>query len=115
MDAGMLWLWIGMLSPPIAWGIQLQTLYLTSEYGCLHSNFLWNHVVSVAALLISIFGGLVAFREWKAAGSTTEDESGRPISRRRFMSMIGILTGILFTAVVFAQWLPTLLGVPCGK
>ena len=115
-DTGrMFWLWIGMLLPPIAWAVQLQTLSLTSEYGCASSNFLWNHVASFAALLLSLFGGFTALREWRAAGASTEDESGKPISRRRFMAMVGILTGALFSAIIFAQWLPTALGVPCSK
>jgi ABC-type uncharacterized transport system YnjBCD permease subunit len=111
----MFWLWVGMLLPPTAWAAQLQALYLTSEFGCFTSDFFWNHVVSVVALVLSIFGGFTAWREWKSAGSNTEDEGGNPLSRKRFMSMIGILTGSLFTAVIFAQWLPTLLGVPCDK
>lgn len=111
----MFWLWIGMLLAPAAWIAQLQTLYLTSEYGCAYSDFFWNHVVSFAALLLSLSGLFVAWREWKAAGSSTEDASGKPISRRRFMAMVGILTGLLFSAVIVAQWLPTALGVPCSK
>jgi len=115
-DAGrMFWLWVGMLLPPIAWAAQLQTLYLTSEYGCASSNFFWNHVASICAFTLSFFGGFTAWREWHAAGASTEDESGKPISRRRFMSMVGILTGALFSAIIFAQWLPTALGVPCSK
>jgi len=31
------------------------------------------------------------------------------------MSALGLLTGTLFSILIFAQWLPTILGVPCGK
>ncbi|MFN2500558.1 MAG: hypothetical protein ABR530_00930 [Pyrinomonadaceae bacterium] len=108
-------LWIGMLLPPIAWGLQLQTLWLTSEYGCFTSDFFWNHIVSIIALLISAFGGYVAYAELQKWNRVETNDSPDPRSRRRFMAMIGLMTAALFTALIFAQWLPTLLGVPCDK
>ena len=108
-------LWIGMLLPPIATAVQLQTLWLTSEYGCFTAHFLWNHIVCAAAVLVSAIGGFVAYREFQRWGGHGERESEQPDARRRFMAAIGILTGLLFTAFAFAMWLPTLLGVPCGK
>jgi len=116
IDAGVAFrLWIGMLLPPAAWAVQLQTLWLTSEYGCKTSDFFWNHVVSIIALAVSIVGGLVAVREWRSAGAETNDDDATRKSRRLFMAMIGIMTGSLFTIVIFALWLPTLMGVPCEK
>jgi hypothetical protein len=108
-------LWIGMLLPPAAWAAQLQSLYLTSEFGCKSSNFTWNHVVVVAALALSLLGGAIAWREWLASGATNDAEGSDRMSRRRFMAMLGILTSALFTVTIFAQWLPTLVGVPCDK
>jgi hypothetical protein len=31
------------------------------------------------------------------------------------MGLLGVVLAIFFTVVIFAQWLPTLVGVPCGK
>ena len=114
-DDRLFWLWVGMLLPPTAWAAQLQTLYLTSEYGCANLDLTWNHIVSLVALVLSLFGGLTAWTQWRTAGSSTDVEAGRPISRRRFMAMLGILTGALFSTIIVAQWLPTALEVPCGK
>ena len=108
-------LWIGMLLPPAAWAIQLQSLYLTSEYGCPTADFMWNHVVVVIALAFSLLGGAIAWREWLKSGSSVEAEGGDRLSRRRFMALLGILMASLFTVLIFAQWLPTLMGVPCEK
>ena len=108
-------LWIGMLLPPVAWAIQLQSLYLTSEYGCHTSDFMWNHVVVVAALALSLLGGAIAWREWLKSGASVDAESADRVSRSRFMALLGILTASLFTVLIFAQWLPTLMGVPCDK
>jgi hypothetical protein len=108
-------LWIGMLLPPIAWGVQLQSVYLASEFGCATSNFTWNHVLSSVTLIVAMCGGAIAWREWIAAGATTEQEGSSPKSRRRFMALLGMLTSALFSVTIFAQWLPTLMGVPCDK
>jgi hypothetical protein len=113
--SGALRLWIGMLLPPIAWGVQLQSLYLTSEFGCRSSDFTWNHVVVVVALGISIVAGVIAWGEWTASDASDEAEGGDQMSRRRFMSLLGVLTSALFSITILAQWLPTLMGVPCDK
>ena len=106
-------LWVGMLLPPMVWSTQLETLYLTSEYGCFSNDFLWNHVVSVIAIVVSLTGTFVAWRHWHSGRS---DETGEMVpSRKQFMALLGILTGSLFTLVIIAQWLPTLMGVPCDK
>ena len=108
-------LWLGLLLPPGIWAIQFQTVYLTSEWACYAMDHTWNHVASIAALVISLFGVWVAYSEWKAAGGGTEIESSDPETRRRFMAILALMTGALFTALIFATWLPTLTGVPCSK
>ena len=108
-------LWIGMLLPPVAWSVQLEAMWLTSEYGCYTSDFLWNHVVSLTGLIVSAIGWYIAYaeyREWAAIGDNAMHDAR---SRRRFMAMVGVMSGALFTVLIFAQWLPTILGVPCDK
>jgi hypothetical protein len=108
-------LWLGFLLPPLAWSAHLETLYLLSEYACFHNNFLPNHVASAVFLILSLIGGAVAWSNWQRSGAEWPDSSSSPISRSLFMSALGLLGGALFSALVFAQWLPTITGVPCGK
>jgi hypothetical protein len=110
-----LFLWIGFLLSPLIWIVYLETVYLFSDYGCKNENFLPNHIVSAVALIISLLGGAVAWSNWQKSGSTWPDDRSGSVSRSRFMSALGLLTSSLFSALIFAQWLPTLLGVPCGK
>ena len=107
--------WFGLLGPPLVWAVQFQTVYLTSEWACYAMDLTWNHVASIVALMISVFAVWVAYSEWKAVGGGTADESSDPDTRRRFMAILGLLLGSLSTALIFATWLPTLMGVPCGK
>jgi uncharacterized membrane protein YbhN (UPF0104 family) len=107
------WSWVGVLLPASAWACQLQALYLTSDYGCEHYEFGYSHLVSAVALVLSIVSGFIAWRGF-AAASAEEDEY-RSMRSRRFLNLVGIGMSALFTALIFAQWLPTLTGVPCGK
>jgi hypothetical protein len=109
-------LWIGLLLPPVSWSIALESLYLATEYGCLSSSgFTLNHIVVVIAFAASILAGIIAWREWTATGGGYEEDGGDRSSRRRFMSLLGILTSALFSVAILAQWMPTLMGVPCDK
>lgn len=108
-------LWIGLLGPPVIWAIQFQTVYLASEWGCYAMDFKWIHVASIAAIVLSLVASGIAFSEWRVVGGGTADEDSDPGTRRRFMSILGMLAGALFTGLIFATWLPTLTGVPCGK
>jgi len=108
-------LWIGLLGPPAVWAIQFQSIYLGSEWACYAMDHTVNHVVSGSALVLSLLGICVAYSEWKAAGGRAEVDSSEPRTRRRFMAILGLLMGSLSTALIFATWLPTLAGVPCGK
>jgi len=108
-------LWVGLLLSPLVWAAQMQTIYLTSEWACYAKDYTWNHAVAITSLVLSAFGVWVAFSEWKATGGGTEDETSNADSRRRFMTVLGMLLGALFTLLIFAQWLPTLMEVPCSK
>ena len=110
-----LWLWIGFLLPPIAWAAEMQAMWLTSEWSCAVSRFGWNHVVAIVALVLSIAGTVIAWKFGKAASRTPEATVVEEPQTWNFMSILGTVLGIYFTLVIFAQWLPTLVGVPCGK
>jgi len=108
-------LWTGLLLPPIAWSLQLESVYLLSDYGCAYNNFTPNHIASAALLLLSLMGWMISWLNWRRSGSTWPNGGPGAIPRSRFMSTLGLLTGALFSALIIAQWLPTILGVPCGK
>jgi hypothetical protein len=112
---GQFWLWLGFLLPPIFWAIQLQTVYLTSEAGCLSGDFMANHLVSIFAILFSIVGGAISWRNWLETGKGWKSEQANSADRSRFIAILGMLNAGLFALLIFAQWLPTLLGVPCDK
>lgn len=107
-------LWTGMLLSPIVWAVQLQAVYLLSEYGCLTGRFMPIHLVSSVAVLISLIGGFVAWSAWRTIGPEWPDASAGSVPRARFMALLGLLGCALFTLLIVAQWMPSIVGVPCN-
>ena len=110
-----LMLWVGFVLPPLAWAIEMEALWLATDWGCDKSEFKWNHIVAVVALLISIAGVLIAWTQGRATPATPESTTIEKPGTRDFMSIVATVLGVLFTVLIFAQYLPTLMGVPCSK
>jgi uncharacterized membrane protein len=108
-------LWIGFILPPLAWAIEMESMWLTTEWGCDKSDFKWNHVVAIAALLISVIGVFIAWTQGKSGSKTPEATTIETARTRDFMSIVATVLGVLFTMLIFAQYIPTLMGVPCSK
>lgn len=110
-----LMLWIGFIIPPLAWAMEMEAIWLTSEWGCDRMDFKWNHVVAVVTLLLAIAGTFIAWTQGKASRSTPAATTIETPETRNFMSVLGTVMGLMFIMLIFAQWLPTLTGVPCSK
>ena len=107
--------WIGMLLPAVAWAIQLQTVWLTTEYGCESGNFSRNHAASAITLAAAITGGIIAWSYLPAPPPDPVDETEKAAEHKRLMGILGIVLSVFFSVVIIAQWLPTIVGVPCHK
>ena len=114
-DPGKTMRWAGILLPPAAWAIQLQTLWLTTYLGCAYTDFKWNHVASIITLLLSVLGGVIAWQYMPAGPYEPTKEEASPEVRKRFMCILGVALSVMFSVLIIAQWLPTLLAVPCNK
>lgn len=110
---GIVLLWIGMLAPPLAWALHLQTSYSLAYFLCDTGWEFTLHVVGAVSLSIVIVAGVIAWRSWRLAGPTWEARGGRPVDRSRFMAASGVLLSVFFFLTVVAQWIPTLLISPC--
>jgi hypothetical protein len=111
---GEFFLWLGFLLPVAAWSIFLEALYLLTERACHGGSLLPNHIAAIIALVTALLGGAISFR-LQHAGWRWPDQQPDPLTRRRFIAVLGLLNAALFSILIFAQWLPTLLGVPCDK
>jgi hypothetical protein len=101
------WLWVGLLSGPLAWGLQLQTSYSLTETACATGHQWLLHLVGFAAVLVPVASGLLAARLFQRLpeGSTGYGDDLR--SRARFMALSGIVMSAFFVLVNLAMWIPS--------
>jgi len=99
---GSIALWIGLLAGPIAWASAQQVRYAIVVYVCRnHAHWLmW--LVTLAALLITAFGGFCAWRGW--TDSTP---------RVRFMALGGLSISALFALAIISAAIPDLSSRAC--
>ena len=112
---GLFALWAGLLAGPVVWLLQFQTNFTLVPVLCRSGahNFAL-HAVFVVALLLVAAAGLLAWRNFRAAGDTTEgtDEAG-VLQRTRFMSLLGLCVAGIFFLVILAQWVASWVFGPC--
>jgi hypothetical protein len=113
--AGPAALWAGVLAAPLAMLTQLQINYALVNPACGAGREWKLHLVALLALLVTVGGGLLSWRNWQRAGAVWEDESAGVLPRSRFMAAIGVMISILITLVVIAQWIPIFIHGPCER
>jgi hypothetical protein len=111
--AGVGELWAGVLVGPTAMLLQLEINYALVLWACATGHTWPLHVVSLLALLATIVAGVLAYGVWFRMN--TDEDSGGPLARSRFMAAVGILISLLMAAVIVAQWLPVFIHHPCER
>lgn len=106
-------LWTGILIGPIAWLISFEINFALAPWACVTQQKMALYVVSLIALVISAFGGILAWREWKQLGSEWPGEDGGAIPRSRVMALSGMLLSAMFCLVIIAQAVPELMLGAC--
>ncbi|MEZ0171302.1 hypothetical protein [Microvirga sp. TS319] len=104
----------GIFLGPLAWLINTQLNYALVPWICAHQVRLVP-VVSVAAALVSLVGGLLSWRAFRLSPITPPSDStgaGRP---HRFTALAGMAIAALFTAVIVLQGVAGLMFHGCER
>jgi hypothetical protein len=109
------WLWVGLLTAPLAFLLDLQVNYALVPQVCLNGKIHLLHLVAAGSLLLSGWGCLIAWRNWEVTGREWPGEMGGSISRSRFMSALGLLTSSMFILLILAMWIPNFVLDPCQR
>ena len=113
-NGGIFSLWLGLLLPAIAWALQQSALYVMVGWACQTGHFFALHAVSLAAFVVALLGAFVSWRNWERAGrEQSDDDRAGALPRSRFMSVLGLSSGLFFALVIFAQWLAVVVIHPC--
>lgn len=106
--------WFGLLAPPLAFLTNLSLGFALVAWSCAAHNRVLLHIEIAVLVLISLWGGAVAHREWKRFGGGGEaDDSGGPAARARFLGAMGMGSSALFTLILLGQWLANVYLAPC--
>jgi uncharacterized membrane protein YhdT len=112
-------LWIGMIVPPTAWMIQLFALYMLEDFiactpGSQTPGAILGFGVRSVAMFITIIlalataaAGALAFSMWRRMG--TEEYEGTGTGRPRWMALAGIMSSLLFLAIIVIKVAPPLM------
>ena len=113
--AGPAALWAGVLAGPLALLTQLEVNYALVHWACAAGREWALHVVALLALVASVAGGMLSWRNWRLAGASWDDEGAGVIPRSRFMAVVGVMISALSVLVVVAQWIPIFVYGPCER
>jgi hypothetical protein len=97
-------LWAGLLAGPVAWAVQLQGGFALSAWATEREKSVPLHAISALCLLATLGGGFLAWRAWRTVGGVPSGTEAPDAARVRYLSVIGMMTGVLFACVIVAQW-----------
>ena len=106
--------WPALLAPPVAWFTALTAAYFMVAWACRSGVArALLHGVLLACLAPAAAGGRVALRSWRRSGGEWPGEGPDPRARARFLAVLGLFGGILFSVTILWFWLATLVLSPC--
>ncbi len=106
-------LWAANLLGPVASLIGLELGYALNQRACDTGQMLPLHLSFVSALLLALLGTALGWREWRYREARLSGEEGGPEGRSRFLALLGVLTGAMFSLVILVMWSATLFLHPC--
>jgi len=108
LPADSLPLWVGVLGAPAVWAAQLEVIYSLAPWACAANRLPVLYVLEFVFLATTVICGLLCIRYFHRGGLHAEEND-----RTRFLASFGILSGALFSMVIVAQAIATLMLDPC--
>ena len=106
-------MWIALLAGPVAWIIGLAAKYAIVPFACGATSSLGLHLVSVVTLTIAVYGGVLGWQLWQQSAKEWPDDAPSPVVRTRFMAVMALMSGVLFSLGIIAQWITSAFLHPC--
>jgi hypothetical protein len=111
----MIRLWPGIFVAPLAFLAELIVAYALVPYACQSERHATLHVVQLLTLAVAIGAAFHALREYRVAGSGTPHDAGDPLTRHRFVALLGVLVSTTISLALLAQWITTWVIPPCVR
>ena len=101
-----------VLAPSVALANTAIAYALVSP-SCAQQDVTTLHLVTIASLLACALFTFGAYLNWQGARVLAGPQEAPDQARRRFLSQVATLCGLLSTLVVLAEWLPVFMVSPC--
>ena len=101
-----------LLAPSIALG-NAAVAYALVTPSCARQDVTTLHLMSIASLLACLLFSFGAYLNWQRARALAGPQEAPEQARRRFLSQVATLCGLLSALVVLAEWLPVWMVSPC--
>jgi hypothetical protein len=120
-------LFASLLAAPVVWTVYHFIGYLVVETACLFGQLnrpgllgltplsLIVALLTLAALGVTAYSGMRAWRQWRGAGYGGEAQPSLGADRVRFLSFVAALLGFIFSLVILADGVSALALHPCGQ
>jgi hypothetical protein len=105
---GLLKLLGGLLLPPLAWFLDLQTSYATVRWACHHHSRILLLLVPLGSLGVIVLATWLSWSSWSDLRDGADLGGGTVPDRSAFVAVIGLLMGATFAFLVLltfaARW-----------
>lgn len=108
-------LWIPILITPLIALLQISANYALVPLACEKQQHAPIHWVAAISLLAVAAGVWMAWSVWREAGVHSPGDWGDPLSRRRFLAVVGLSVSALMALTIVAQWLTAAFVPPCVR
>jgi hypothetical protein len=105
--------WPALLLGPLLALADQSLAYALVGWSCANQNVAVLHAVYAVSLVVALALTALAARDWLAAGPRLPDSSGDPVTRARFVALVGVMVGSLSALVIFGQWIAVWMLSPC--
>lgn len=103
--------WLGFFLAPAVFFAHLQIAYVLVPWGCTVRNELWQHLVGLLAVVLSLAGVAAAWVARARTSAAGEHPPGHPVEgpgalfRTRFMGDVGLGMSAVITLILLMQWI----------
>jgi hypothetical protein len=106
--------WTGLFAGPLAWFLEQAVSYVLVPWSCDTGRHLPLHLVSPAALLLVLAGGVLSWRDWSRRRQASSEDA-QADGRAHFLAATGLLMCALFALAVLMEGAATFYFDPCQR
>lgn len=110
-------LWFSFLAGPVLWVIEFMVSYAVASVTCGTQASVGNvilHLITLGAAAIAAYGGVLAWRRWRAFDAREEVVASGGGDSTQFMALAGMFVSAIFVLLIISEDIAIFVLHPCG-